>query len=93
MSPTTLFLLEGCGQLGLAMNWGDGYVTDHALIQAAGRGFEVMCPHTPCQLGGHGGRYLLAPERSPLCRPCMTWEGSSCKSTSHHGRRLCMEGG
>ena len=36
VSPTTLFLLEGCGQLGMAMNWGDGYVTDRALIQAAG---------------------------------------------------------
>ena len=36
VSPSTLFLIEGCGQLGVAMNWGDGYVTDSAIIKAAG---------------------------------------------------------
>jgi len=28
VSPTTLFLVEGCGQEMFAMNWGDGFVTD-----------------------------------------------------------------
>jgi hypothetical protein len=30
VSPTTLFFIEGCGQLGggAAMNWGDGFITD-----------------------------------------------------------------
>lgn len=32
VSPTTLFLIEGCGQLGQALNWGDGYITDATLI-------------------------------------------------------------
>ena len=36
VSPSTLYLLEGGGQLGMAMNWGDGYVTDPSLIRAAG---------------------------------------------------------
>ena len=28
VSPTTLFFVEGCGQLSYAMCWGDGFVTD-----------------------------------------------------------------
>ncbi|BDA41274.1 probable endoglucanase E1 [Coccomyxa sp. Obi] len=35
VSPTTLFLIEGCGQLGSAMNWGDGYITDASAIRIA----------------------------------------------------------
>ncbi len=35
VSPTTLFLIEGCGQLGSAMNWGDGYITDALAIRIA----------------------------------------------------------
>lgn len=36
VSPTTLFFVEGCGQLGYAMCWGDGFVTDPATISAFG---------------------------------------------------------
>lgn len=32
VSPTTLLLVEGSGQLGYAMNWGDGFVTDRTKI-------------------------------------------------------------
>ena len=35
--PTALMLIEGCGQLGtVAMNWGDGYATDAAIVKAGG---------------------------------------------------------
>jgi aryl-phospho-beta-D-glucosidase BglC (GH1 family) len=35
--PTALMLIEGCGQLGLvAMNWGDGFATDAAVVKAGG---------------------------------------------------------
>jgi hypothetical protein len=35
--PTALMLVEGCGQLGtVAMNWGDGYATDAAIVKAGG---------------------------------------------------------
>ena len=36
ISPSTLFFIEGCGQLGYAMCWGDGFVTDPGLIQQFG---------------------------------------------------------
>ena len=36
ISPSTLFFIEGCGQLGFAMCWGDGFVTDNGLIQQFG---------------------------------------------------------
>ena len=36
VSPTTLFLIEGSGQLGAAMNWGDGYITDATAIRIGG---------------------------------------------------------
>lgn len=36
ISPTTLFFIEGCGQLSFAMCWGDGFVTDRYLIQNLG---------------------------------------------------------
>jgi hypothetical protein len=36
VSNSTLFLIEGCGQLGMAMNWGDGYITDASLIRIGG---------------------------------------------------------
>ena len=37
VSPDTTYLVEGCGQLGFpGMNWGDGFVTDGALIQQYG---------------------------------------------------------
>ena len=36
VSPTTLFLVEGCGQLGVAMCWGDGFITDHEIIARTG---------------------------------------------------------
>ena len=36
VSPSTLFFIEGCGQLGYAMCWGDGFVTDPGLIQQFG---------------------------------------------------------
>lgn len=36
VSPTTLFLVEGCGQLGVAMCWGDGFITDHNIIAQTG---------------------------------------------------------
>ena len=36
ISPSTLFFIEGCGQLGYAMCWGDGFVTDNGLIQQFG---------------------------------------------------------
>ena len=36
VSPTTLFFVEGCGQLGYAMCWGDGFVTDPTVISAFG---------------------------------------------------------
>ena len=36
MSPTTLFFIEGCGQLGYSMCWGDGFVTDPAVIAQFG---------------------------------------------------------
>jgi hypothetical protein len=38
VSPTTLFFIEGCGQLGggAAMNWGDGFITDR-------RGRSLAC--------------------------------------------------
>ena len=33
--PTALMLLEGTGQLGtVAMNWGDGFATDAAVVEA-----------------------------------------------------------
>ena len=34
--PTTLLLVEGSGQLGYAMNWGDGFVTDRPLVASYG---------------------------------------------------------
>lgn len=36
ISPSTLFFIEGMGQLGYAMCWGDGFVTDPYLIQKFG---------------------------------------------------------
>ena len=36
VSPTTLFLVEGCGQLGVAMCWGDGFITDYDIIAQTG---------------------------------------------------------
>ncbi|EIE25045.1 hypothetical protein COCSUDRAFT_46570 [Coccomyxa subellipsoidea C-169] len=36
ISPTTLFFIEGGGQLPYAMCWGDGFVTDPAIIAANG---------------------------------------------------------
>ncbi|KAK9839537.1 hypothetical protein WJX81_008252 [Elliptochloris bilobata] len=36
VSPTTLYLIEGCGQNTFAMNWGDGFVTDRELIKERG---------------------------------------------------------
>lgn len=36
ISPSTLFFIEGVGQLGYAMCWGDGFVTDPYLIQNFG---------------------------------------------------------
>ena len=36
ISPTTLFFVEGCGQLSFAMCWGDGFVTDPNLISSLG---------------------------------------------------------
>ena len=36
VSPTTLFLVEGCGQLGVAMCWGDGFITDLGIIGQTG---------------------------------------------------------
>jgi hypothetical protein len=34
--PGFLFVIEGCGQAGLAKNWGDGLATDPALIASRG---------------------------------------------------------
>ena len=36
ISPSTLFFVEGCGQLGFAMCWGDGFVTDPGVIAQFG---------------------------------------------------------
>ncbi|CAL5222764.1 g5176 [Coccomyxa viridis] len=36
VSPTTLFFVEGCGQLGFSMCWGDGFVTDPGVIAQYG---------------------------------------------------------
>ncbi|CAL5222763.1 g5175 [Coccomyxa viridis] len=36
VSPTTLFFVEGCGQLGFSLCWGDGFVTDDAVIAQYG---------------------------------------------------------
>ena len=37
VSPTTTFLVEGCGQTAFpGMNWGDGFVTDPSLISQYG---------------------------------------------------------
>ena len=36
ISPTTLFFVEGGGQLPYSMCWGDGFVTDPAIIAANG---------------------------------------------------------
>ena len=36
VSPTTLFFIEGCGQLGFSTCWGDGFVTDPVLIAQYG---------------------------------------------------------
>lgn len=36
VSPTTLFLVEGCGQLGVAMCWGDGFITNPSIIAQTG---------------------------------------------------------
>ena len=36
MSPSTLLLVEGSGQLAYAMNWGDGFVTDRTKIASYG---------------------------------------------------------
>ena len=37
VSPTSLMLVEGTGQLGtVAMNWGDGFATDPAIVAAGG---------------------------------------------------------
>ncbi|BDA41281.1 probable endoglucanase E1 [Coccomyxa sp. Obi] len=36
VSPSTLYYIEGCGQLAYAMCWGDGFVTDPYLIQNFG---------------------------------------------------------
>ena len=37
VNPTALMLVEGTGQLGkVAMNWGDGFATDPAIVQAGG---------------------------------------------------------
>lgn len=36
MSPTTIFFIEGCGQLGYAMCWGDGFIVDPGLISSFG---------------------------------------------------------
>lgn len=33
VSPTTLILIEGCGQTGYVQCWGDGFVTDASIIQ------------------------------------------------------------
>lgn len=36
VSPTTLFFVEGGGQLPYSMCWGDGFVTDKSIIAANG---------------------------------------------------------
>ncbi len=36
ISPTTLFFIEGGGQLPYSMCWGDGFVTDPNIIAANG---------------------------------------------------------
>ena len=36
VSPNTLFFIEGCGQLGYSMCWGDGFVTDPGTIAQFG---------------------------------------------------------
>ena len=36
ISPTTLFFIEGGGQLPYSMCWGDGFVTDPNIISANG---------------------------------------------------------
>ena len=36
VSPTTLFFIEGGGQLPYSMCWGDGFVTNKSIIAANG---------------------------------------------------------
>ena len=36
VNPGMLFMVEGCGQNGLAQNWGDGLATDPALVSERG---------------------------------------------------------
>ena len=50
ISPTTLIMVEGCGQLGYpGINYGDGFVTDAALISKcappppSARGRQCAC--------------------------------------------------
>ena len=55
VNPTALLLIEGCGQLGtVAMDWGDGYATDDAIVQAGG--VESAKPFFQKATGLRGGR-------------------------------------
>jgi hypothetical protein len=36
LDPTTIFFINGAGQGGCGSNWGDGFVTDAAIIQQCG---------------------------------------------------------
>jgi hypothetical protein len=63
--PTALYLIEGCGQLGtVAMNWGDGYATDPAVVAAGG--VQSAAPFFDAVLSKpYKDRVVLAPHIYP----------------------------
>lgn len=59
--PVPVILIEGVGQLGLGLNWGDGFATDSAVISPSS-GVSDARPHFRADLASSVGyRMALAP--------------------------------